>query len=81
MDWQPIETAPRDGTEVLLWCAPHSDMEMDSIFAAAWVTDAGDEKRPYSTWIIPQADDKEGGWADTLRWMPTHWMPMPEPPK
>ncbi len=76
-EWQDISTAPRDGTEVLLWCAPHSESELDSVFAAAWTVDDDDDK---GTWIIPQADDREGGWSDTLKWNPTHWRPLPAPP-
>ena len=80
--WQPIETAPRDGTEVLLWCVPgrHSESEMGSIFAALWWDVAGPEDDPDGDWIIPLADDKEGGWGSgAFRWEPTHWRPLTAP--
>jgi hypothetical protein len=35
MDWQPIETAPRDGTEILVWGGGHD-------VASVWWQD-GDE--------------------------------------
>lgn len=65
-DWQPIETAPKDGRFVL--CYGHGGpvaMEPMKFYA-------GD---------APGAG--EWGWleGDTPRRQPTHWMPLPEPPK
>lgn len=66
MTWQPIETAPRDGRHLLLF--PN-----------------------YENWPRPTvgrwADEYGGLWymaeVGTLcgLWKPTHWMPLPEPPK
>lgn len=36
MQWQPIETAPRDGTEVLIWNGTNCD-----VAHAAWFNDDG----------------------------------------
>lgn len=37
MDWQPIETAPKDGEDVLLWIPSESDF-----LIAFWRDDAND---------------------------------------
>ena len=54
-EWQLRETAPKDGSEVLVW-------------------DHG---------VITQAAYEQGGWfsIDGGLVYPTHWMPLPEPPK
>jgi hypothetical protein len=59
--WQPIETAPKDGTRLLLfsrrpWDRPHVGYYCGP--PHGWVTDHG--------WCGPK---------------PTHWQPLPEPPK
>lgn len=59
--WQPIESAPKDGTEILLYC-PTSEVFV-GIYCAGWGR----------------------GWAprfydDTPDFIPTHWMPLPDPP-
>jgi len=71
-DWQPIETAPKDGTEVLLWgpyCGcPATAQWTGKAWAAYWdgwrvveyMSDFGTDYREFD--------------------MPTHWMPLPEPP-
>ena len=59
-EWQPIETAPRDGTNILSW---EHKMECMIIF---W--QSGD-------WHCTH--DCE----DLYFSEPTHWMPLPEPPK
>ena len=70
MNWQPIESAPKDGTGLLVcWdCTPNPDADFpfDGYALATW--NAEDEE-----W-----NDDGGGslFAD-----PTHWMPLPEPPK
>lgn len=79
MDWQPIETAPRDGTPVLL-----AGGEDDT---ARYMTD--DEARRMRAptrgwwtkgdgWVITLA---EAGYVAVIRNDPTHWMPLPEPPQ
>ena len=58
MRWQPIETAPKDGTEVLMFCAP------DEMVTALW---------SYSHWSLVQcgsyADDSYL-FSDPTHWMP-----------
>jgi hypothetical protein len=79
--WQPIETAPRDGTEVLVFV----DCATVRIIRLAWWDDG-------SLWDHHGAESPEadrGWWSyDTSvtqtklegATAPTHWMPAPEPP-
>jgi hypothetical protein len=57
MEWQPIETAPRDGQAILAW----------------------DENLTYEI-----AYRQRGKWRygpKGYSFNPTHWMPLPAPPK
>lgn len=71
--WQPRETAPKDGTEFLIWIPAF--MEWDGKMAHV---------RYYSPWdcFIPagasveEGDDRFGIGVN----VPSHWMPLPEPP-
>jgi hypothetical protein len=68
-DWQPIETAPKDGTNILLWCPlPGSGYAIVGICHTT--TRANGDKVP--VWL----DAYEG--EDIYQ--PSHWMPLPEPP-
>lgn len=61
MEWQPIETAPKD-TTVLLYGAKRLEMCVGMNHSRdGWVTDTTSE------WLS--------------MYTPTHWMPLPEPPK
>ena len=57
-DWRPISTAPKDGTEIIVYCPPaHGLNHMASV--CAWHEDAGFcvcELREPSLWIpLPNA--------------------------
>lgn len=68
MEWQPIETAPKNGKEVLV-CR-----KFDSGSASYAVASFnGDEWRDMGDigWAGMYGDDGN---------QPTHWMPLPEPP-
>lgn len=63
-EWQPIETAPKDGSSVLTF-SPNDGYPLivfwqDEMWLIDW-----DHDRAYGL----EPDDK-----------PTHWMPLPEPP-
>ena len=65
MDWQPIETAPKDGTYVIL-------MRLDNELACEVCG---------GSWNLFPKQGEEGlhgfnAWLDN----PTHWMPLPSPP-
>lgn len=67
--WQPIETAPMDGTQVDLW-AGHLAGRIPN---ARWNAQAF----RWEEWF------QDG--VGTMRWnavvyTPTHWMPLPKPP-
>ena len=67
-DWQPIETAPKDGTEVLGW----SPDPRDGIAIVKYETGLTMGK-----WSVVH-DAESWAWNN---YDPTHWMPLPEPPK
>lgn len=71
-DWQPIETAPRDGTRVLLWacdpCYPKGKPLVGYFENNKWHL-SGHE---FTECWINNFDEY---------FNPTHWMPLPEPPK
>ena len=70
--WQPIETAPQDGTWVLLLCINPYHIEKPIYRVARW--QVWDHARVKKAWRI------EGN--STYDWdsPPTHWMPLLEPP-
>lgn len=68
--WQPIETAPKDGTRLDLWAKawlPAFDRFEYRRFADCVWMRGGDNHKPY--WLNL---DKE--------WCATHWQPLPAPP-
>ena len=72
MGWQPIETAPRDDTLILLY-APIEHRYTHERDWTAWC-DSWDEKWRW-TGNAPEFES----WS-YLSAGPTHWMPLPEPP-
>ena len=68
MEWQPIETAPRDGTYVLLYW-PRGDGIHETVVEGHFYTARdGDE----FWWAVSRLEDRTD---------PTHWLPLPAPPK
>lgn len=71
-EWQPIETAPKDGSHVLLWC---EHMEGIRYVVAKYITPSG---RDHGWGPFCWGADGEREIAERV---PTHWMPLPSPPK
>lgn len=69
-DWQPIDTAPKDGTHILGWLADLTEPdEFDKHQPAPWIVLRWDGRH----WVEPH--------YDAFSYHPTKWMPLPEPPK
>jgi hypothetical protein len=64
-EWQPIETAPKDGTYILLFIE-------DSVISARW---------RIADWDVAVLSSHGCGCCASGNSAPTHWMPLPEPPK
>lgn len=63
--WQPIESAPKDGTRVLIYGPSDFIPGGRGISLASW---------DYSTWVGDFHEEVYAGEG------PTHWMPLPEAP-
>lgn len=74
--WQPIETAPKDGTWILItggegnW--PDTDEVAPVVSAFCEKNYHGEDTWHYCFW--------EGGWYSMYE-NPTHWMPLPPLPE
>jgi hypothetical protein len=69
--WQPIETAPRDGTRILAY---QIFSETKPVLVVHRHDPGGAERNPrhnYDTWV--------SDWNTPVGEI-THWMPLPEPP-
>ena len=84
--WRPIDTAPMDGTDILL--AGNSIHSLSRVTVGHWaqddecrtqVGDCGGECRcpEYEYWA-PSWISWDGGF--TTEYPPTHWQPLPDPP-
>ena len=70
-DWQPIETAPKDGT----WILGLNDRGNCSVIM--WSTNALRRDEVGEGWIIPfSTGEISPFWEERV----THWMPLPAPP-
>jgi len=72
--WQPIETAPKDGRDMLLW-----NGECQCVGAWATESDRYGNVTP-QTWhsVGPTVYGPDDATIDPP---PTHWMPLPAPPQ
>jgi hypothetical protein len=67
MDWEPILTAPKDGTDILGYDGEAGYKEMSVVY---W--DIYDK-----AWCLRVT----GAYAEDDHWYPTHWHPLPKFPK
>lgn len=66
-DWLPIESAPKNGTPILGW----EGLMMTTV---KWSEARGSD---YGYLALVEA----GHYAEDDEWQPTHWQPLPDPPK
>lgn len=77
MKWQLIETAPKDGTRILLY-APDGLLVDDEAKMHIGLWEAPDYNRG-NDWVLgPNGDEHSFGNA---LYDVTYWMPLPEPPE
>jgi len=69
--WQPIETAPKDGTKLLVgrFTGNNNSANHEGLIAVDWYRTPG-----------MMAGFIGFGKFNTTWWPPTHWMPLPPPP-
>lgn len=65
-EWRDISTAPKDGTNILVWWPLQMHCPVVAHWADKWSNGLG--------W-------KFTGWGEPLETAPTHWQPLPLPPK
>lgn len=74
-EWQPIETAPRDGSFILAWIKDEDGGHVEQLrYDLSAERSASGEFGPF-VWGTPLSEC--GVWA---RDIVTHWMPLPSPP-
>lgn len=80
-EWMPIETAPKDGTRILLFCNRVWDEYHNPARSGHWFSEVKAVKDEVAYRV-------NGWWLDGFDhpfneppFCPTHWMPLPNPPK
>jgi hypothetical protein len=74
--WQPIETAPKDGSVIFVWAEGHTWPE-----AAKWFEydpEVTEQVDAFGTWIF--ADGVLADLAGFEEGSLSHWTPLPAPP-
>lgn len=76
MEWEPIETAPKDGTHILLF------ME-DEVIEGWFDLKLSVDGKPYAEpeWAVVSMPSHGCGCCAERNCDPTHWMPLPPLPE
>jgi hypothetical protein len=90
--WKPIESAPKDGSDILIYAPSyqHEGKETgDRVTVGHWATDAerqrqvgdcgGECRCPEYDYEDPAWITWDGGFRP--EYPPTHWLPLPAPPE
>lgn len=86
-EWQPIETAPRDGSRLLLSGRGSYDPFWDTkspmpfiVATGQWWEYSFEDFEEVGDGSYRKIEKKRGQWrANASFFQPTHWMPLPEP--
>ena len=68
--WRPIESAPQDWVDVLLFSPDHKGFDNGGVFSGFCTGKGGD-------WLVYDFTRSDGATPVT----PTHWRPLPAPPQ
>lgn len=87
MDWQPIETAPRDGTAIELWWDGLAMIPIASWLETGWGLGESGEEVPFFTWVLHESFVSFPYWSNGETYQPgddeddapTHWRPHKRP--
>jgi hypothetical protein len=72
MIWQPIETAPKDGTTIDLWDGHYKHRVVNAQWKHHyWMNGVPIREKSWGS------NDRDGPFCDK----PTHWMPLPKSPE
>ena len=78
MDWEPIETAPKDGTRVLI---VDGDGNIDLCgYQESFYTRQEFVRKAKDGDVYKTITEEDGYWESEITFSPTHWMPLPNPP-
>lgn len=86
MEWQPIETAPKDGAAIQAEIPGHG---RDNVIS--WQPGfINDDNQDVSAWVVIDEQEPPESWCDGVCWatnsngkpsvLPVRWKPLPIPP-
>ena len=97
IEWKPIETAPRDGTRILLYWPNYAynwNEDGEPLLTIGWWKQNGrlsptmypehaDHfiEHRQSEWYFADNDEMDDYGLSVPEHAPTHWMPLPPPPE